>query len=692
MSGAVVRRLVRGSVAVSLVLAVAVPPVSAAGTWTDTKLAANTRFDEPSLALDAADRAHVTYVGYGDDPGVYYATNLTGEWVSTRITDATDDAPAIALDGRGGHHIVFVRFGAEAGLHYATDRTGHWVVSRLTTDPAESPSIALDAAGHVHIAFAGGPTAPGIATLDDTTGRWVRTQVTSAPLDGATSIVTMPRGGAKIAFARYAAADPGIYVASATASADGWTLDRLTSAYDDDPSMAVRSGDAVDVAFVRFQPTGRGLYHASGPATWTVTPLSVDSERSFERPSMAIDATGLATIVYAKAANAGDSFGLFETRQQADGSWRPHAPITNEGRADDWPSLALDSRGNAHVAFAELGLGPNPGVYVRDPEAFVLLAASTRDHDVSVTELGEAHPVGSAQLAASDRGPIRSPHDVAVTTPFVASTGDPFVPSVVVVDARPVIVGPAVARPTDVGGGVEASLGLGGFGGRPVLDDAGDRWLAFQRSPDVPMIATNRGDGWQTARGFFAFPGTGAVAVGPGGRIHWVIAGDTLVYQSATSLEGPWSERVLDEHATDPQVAVAPDGSVHIVWRRTSSNEGLYHTTNQAGTWVTTRLTRTSAEGVPALALDATGHVFVAVARAYWAASPGLYLVTNRSGEWVTTRLDGAFDVTDPQLTVDAFGHATVVLGRTQPRPVPTDATDTGPATAPHDHGAQPNP
>ncbi len=661
-------RRVRTVVVLAVVLAAAVPGVARA-TWTSTEVTSNTHFDEPALTLDAHGDAHVAYIAYGDRPGLFFATDASGSWDSTRLTTARDEAPAIAVDGDGHDHIAFVRYGADAGLYYATDRTGDWIVTRLSDEPADAPSIALDADGRAHIAFASGSFDPGIVAFDDSTGDWVRSQVTQAPLDGSTSIVVLADGTSRIAFARYAPEAPGIYVASTRAVGGAWSLERVTTAYDDEPSLAVRSPAEVDVAFIRFQSTGRGLYVATRTTAaigdWTTTALSVDSARYYDRPSMAAGADGRASIVYSLASSTGDPLGLFVARQSASGSWSSGDALTSQGRSDDWPSLALDATGEEHVAFAEADIGPNPGVYVGDSVSFDLVAGSTVDSDVSLTVADGGTQVAFKRLSdGPDRG-IRAGQQASGTWRFEAASKDPSAPSVVVDDAWHARIFTGDLELTEsTGAWARTTLGLGGSGLRATLGPDGHAWLAYQEGPDRPMIATDRSGTWETAKGFFGFAGSGAVAIGPDGRIHWVIAGDTLAYETAMSIDGTWTEKGLGRQATDPSIAVDAAGKVHIVWRRTTSDEGTYYTTNASGSWVTTRLTRTSAEGAPALALDATGHVYVAVVRAYWAADPGLYLVTDRSGSWATTRIEGSFDAMDPQLAVDATGRATIVLGR----------------------------
>ena len=97
---------------------------------------------------------HVAFFVNSDaNPGIYYATNESGGWVTTRVTtDVSYDATSLALDGNGKAHIALTR--GSSGIYYATNASGSWVATRLTSDDADAqPTVAVDAAGTVHVAF-----------------------------------------------------------------------------------------------------------------------------------------------------------------------------------------------------------------------------------------------------------------------------------------------------------------------------------------------------------------------------------------------------------------------------------------------------------------------------------------------------------------------------------------------------------
>jgi hypothetical protein len=93
------------------------------------------------FALDAADRAHVTYaVNYG---GIFYATNATGEWETEQITSVAG-ACALALDSAGNPHIAACGDGA---LRYfsreGTNWTGVTLVDQTLFPGALPDSVAV---------------------------------------------------------------------------------------------------------------------------------------------------------------------------------------------------------------------------------------------------------------------------------------------------------------------------------------------------------------------------------------------------------------------------------------------------------------------------------------------------------------------------------------------------------------------
>ena len=80
---------------------------------------------------------------------------------------------------------------------------------------------------------------------------------------------------------------------------------------------------------------------------------------------------------------------------------------------------------------------------------------------------------------------------------------------------------------------------------------------------------------------------------------------------------GGWATEHLDgsEDIGTVDLALAPDGAVHIVYTRVGpAAPGVWHVTNETGSWVRRRLSTSTTQVWPRVAVDATGRVRVATA------------------------------------------------------------------------------
>ena len=130
----------------------------------DTQLTDNSSEEAaPRVVADSAGHLHLVFAGNGSGGriGIYYATNASGSWDTTRVIgpDAFNSNPDIALDSTGAAHIVWERSvnGAQFDIYYATNKTGTFDTTRLTrTDSDEhTPVIAVDPQGFCHVVYQG---------------------------------------------------------------------------------------------------------------------------------------------------------------------------------------------------------------------------------------------------------------------------------------------------------------------------------------------------------------------------------------------------------------------------------------------------------------------------------------------------------------------------------------------------------
>ncbi len=127
-----------------------------------------------SLALDAANRVHISYFGMA---GISYATNASGSWVISVLDPVGGSATSIAVDAVGAVHISYDDYDNSTGNHvlkYATNASGAWVISAIDSGTGGVNSIAVDPAGHVHIAYAVLLPNPHVNYATNATGSWVK--------------------------------------------------------------------------------------------------------------------------------------------------------------------------------------------------------------------------------------------------------------------------------------------------------------------------------------------------------------------------------------------------------------------------------------------------------------------------------------------------------------------------------------
>ena len=494
-------------------------------------------------------------------------------------------------------------------------------------------------------------------------------------------IVVMPDGSARIAFARYAPGGAG-HPRRQRRHAGRPVGHRAPHQRLRRRAVDGRSGRAArsTLAFVRFEAEGRASTGV-GSRGLDRHPARRRRDRDFDRPSLAIRGDGRVAIAYARSpTRTATSTGIFVARQRADGWWRcrpaGHRP---SGRPDDWPSLALDSAGSRARGVRRARHGTEPRC-LRPRCRHVRPAGRVDRGQRRVDDRGRRRPSHRLQapLGDGDRG-IRTGRQTNGTWRVRDGLERP-----VRTQrrrrrrlARPHLHGRirrSRTRP-DRGWRRRSGIAARDVPLRSRADPSGRTpSLAFTDTAGAPAIASDR-DG-RLADGDRLLPQRRAVGRSPAdadGRIHWVIAGDAGLDVPVRAGPG----RPVDGDAAR-RARGRPEhrrrrrwGAVHIVWRRTTSDEGTYHTTDASGSWVTTRLTRTSAEGAAGLALDAPATSTWRSSERAWAATPGRLpahepdrrLVDDADRRGVRRHGPAARRLRD--------GRATVVLGRGRGRRAP---------------------
>ena len=661
---------IRRGAALLVAASIGLIPIGAvrAASWSQEDLVDGWENSAPALAVRSDDKTGVVYERFGTDPGILYQTDASGSWDETRITSGDDWVPDLAFDASDHAHVAFARFGTTPGIYYATDATGSWATSLAWADDAWAPSIAVDGAGKIHIAYASTNFTPGTFYLTNASGDWVRTQISSGTYDAEPSLALDGNGAVHVAFARYQPESRGLYYA--TNASGTWTSGRITTGSDDQPSLVIDSSDHPHIAFRAASGTGISyMENTSGSWQAEAFGFSFQGGQEVGPPSLAIAPDGAFHVVFGIYPNVGYGPGLHHWVGSF-GSWSGSADIPSDNGLlwDFEPTLGFDSTGAVELAFTRQS--PATGVMLYEFGCCpTMLAASSEDGPpaLGVDGSGDGRlafarhnddPAGNVEFgtaagsawsferignhAGSDRaGLARAPDGswrVVVGSYYGSNESASWVADTVL----PSGAAPAVA----VDGAGHAHISF--------TDTSGPYWVLHYRSNETGTWVDEALTGAYDVPGF-----PPAIAVDGAGKSHVAfVAGGHLWY--TTNKTGTWSEPAkvtlpADDNAPgvgNPAIAIDAAGKVHLAWDQVGGGAGTYYGTNASGTWVRARLTRTYAGEAPSIALDASGKVYVAVARAYWAANPGIYLISNRTGAWVVSQVVQTFGSTGTPLVV----------------------------------------
>ena len=321
-------------------------------------------------------------------------------WTTTEVvsTESIGNSwyPSITVDGAGNAHVAwfddtdYVGSGADVDIFYkrwnATSNT--WttteVVSTESTNSSWYSSIAVDDVGNVHVAWSDYTSYDNSGTDADifykrwntVSNTWTTTEVVSTESTGNSrdpSIMVDGVGNAHVAWfdgTNYygSGTDRDIFYKRWNATSNTWTTTEVVSTESTDnsrdPSIAV---DGVGNAHVAWEEMTN--YSSSGADedifykrwnatsnTWTTTEVvSTESTDSSYFPSIVVDSAGNAHVAWTDATNYGTGTGLdiFYKRWNAtSNTWTTTEVVSTESTGNsEESSIAVDGVGNVHVAW-----------------------------------------------------------------------------------------------------------------------------------------------------------------------------------------------------------------------------------------------------------------------------------------------------------------------------------------------------
>ena len=669
-------RLASAMTGATLLLAM-VAPAAHAG-WSGTTIEPSWFLTRPSLRVDDADHQRIAYQRSGDEPGILFTSDATGSWIDERVTSGPDYAPALAIDGGGHDQIVFARLGDAPGVYQTDDATGSWSAPTLIAadlDPGEV-SIAIDGAGKLHVAYASDYSfAPGVYYVTNATGSWVRTRITSGTYDAHASLALDAVGHVHVAFARLAPEAPGVYVT--TNAAGPWVATRLSTGQDAWSRLSIDGAGHRHVTFSRIARGSEAIYYATdatGPWVTAKLPSAVGSD--YGPAAFGIDGDGTVHIFAGLQLHGRvySSYGGLTHWAYVNGGWvGGDAPF--EGGDDQFPSLGWTSSHALRLAFRRAE--PTQGIrsYAFGISSSLVAAGSQATGPaIALGPTGIQHVAyeraggeGSVAIHATNPGAAWTMQDVGPVDPKWWS--DIAVDST---DHVRIVHGSTYLSNATGPWTSDTTLPFGARG-QVEVDPAGHTHIAYVN--DIPPYYTieYRSDKTGSWVDDSPWPATtfeddvmATLAVDATGHAFVIFKVDDKLWFRKQESFG-WSPAIVVGSANQwwPAMTLDATGKIHMAYLQTGAAPGVYYVTNKTGSWVRTRLTHSTSDGRPSIALDAAGRAFVATTRASWAASPGIYLSTNASGPWETTRVLSDEDAGDVSLDVTAAGLRRLVFETT---------------------------
>ncbi|MDI6839453.1 MAG: T9SS type A sorting domain-containing protein [bacterium] len=122
--------------------------------------------DDPNLALDAEGYAHIAFCNY-PQKALCYATNKTSSWVVSKIDETGGCCfPSIAISPQGHIHIAYSKGVVGSpntfDIWYITNESGSWVSTKVSTSDKGDmcPSLAVSANGKIYLTWKEDRSAP----------------------------------------------------------------------------------------------------------------------------------------------------------------------------------------------------------------------------------------------------------------------------------------------------------------------------------------------------------------------------------------------------------------------------------------------------------------------------------------------------------------------------------------------------
>jgi hypothetical protein len=318
---------------------------NASGSWVTTLVDwVGNAGGDISIAVDSEGKVHISY-GYAphftDNYELKYATNASGDWVTSVLDPDGGPGTSIAVDSEDKVHICHTSDDPYE-LRYTTNASGAWVTTALDPDGGHGTSIAVDSENKVHISYDG---TSGLTYTTNASGAWVTTAL-DPDGDYDTSIAVDNEDKVHICYA----SDYPYELRHTTNASGSWVttvLDSEAGGSSIAPSIAVDSENKVHICHVRnvggSYPDPQLMYTSNASGAWVTETVDPDGRT----PSIAVDSEDKVHISYVGGSYPGNRVNY---TTNASGSWVTET-VDSPGSVGLYNSIALDSADKVHISY-----------------------------------------------------------------------------------------------------------------------------------------------------------------------------------------------------------------------------------------------------------------------------------------------------------------------------------------------------
>lgn len=301
-----------------------------------------------SLALDQADRAHISYYD-GSNGDLKYATNKDGEWACYTIDSEGDVGrySSVAVDPAGFIHISYLDW-TNRDLKYATNVGGTWSTHTVDSEGSVGlfSSIAVDDRGAVHISYLDW-TEYDLKYATNKDGDWAIYTVDSEGEVGFdTSLALDPDGWVHISYGDWTNEN----LKYATNAGGAWACYTIDSeeyvGYD--TSIAVDAMGGVHISY-HDESNATLKYATNAGGAWATYTIDGDGNVGLST-SISVDSQGKIHITYSDFTDISDRDLKYATN--ANGAWESYT-LDSEGDLGFDTSVAVASNGLVHIGYSD---------------------------------------------------------------------------------------------------------------------------------------------------------------------------------------------------------------------------------------------------------------------------------------------------------------------------------------------------